>query len=542
MSIPTLSQAPPRKSVRNRPPTRWASIRLLSLLISAGSLAGCITVSEGERDVRPRVGPPSERVEAPRLPSNAQVEADCDFDRIRPISPYGMGGATIRVRCPKEDIARFFAVSRYAGGPAQGEDPPEVRIRLRFEPTAMPTMDRCAGSGQGIPAPIPVVRRFDPTQVAFSTREIGAIAEIEVMDEEGGRRVFSGVGYALGLDCGPLEFTRAAEDRYLAGLSKRIGEAMAGALESALFDRAIARPDFEPAPAPAQPVAVIPGIPMVPASTSVPETASTSRPRSSSSGAAAEPALRASPSEELELPAGGFGRYSALVIGVDEYDHLPSLGNALGDARAVGAVLREDYGYRVQELANPTRAEVLKALVEIRRRLDENDNLLIYYAGHGWLDEDADEGYWLPSDADRADPTNWISNDTITAQLRAIRARHVMVVADSCYSGKLVRGIKVGPRPSDHYARMAARRARVVLSSGGLEPVVDSGGQGGHSVFAAAFLDALRSNESVVDGATIFARLRRPVMTNADQIPEYSDIRLAGHDGGDFLFVRKGVE
>ncbi|MDP7667219.1 MAG: hypothetical protein QF738_04055 [Rhodospirillales bacterium] len=32
--------------------------------------------------------------------------------------------------------------------------------------------------------------------------------------------------------------------------------------------------------------------------------------------------------------------------------------------------------------------------------------------------------------------------------------------------------------------------------------------------------------------------IRRPVMLAADQTPEYADIRKAGHDGGDFLFVR----
>jgi hypothetical protein len=33
--------------------------------------------------------------------------------------------------------------------------------------------------------------------------------------------------------------------------------------------------------------------------------------------------------------------------------------------------------------------------------------------------------------------------------------------------------------------------------------------------------------------------MRRPVMVAAEQMPEYSDVRNADHDGGDFLFVRK---
>lgn len=78
-----------------------------------------------------------------------------------------------------------------------------------------------------------------------------------------------------------------------------------------------------------------------------------------------------------------------------------------------------------------------------------------------------------------------------------------------------------------------------MISSGGLEPVIDSGGKGLHSVFASAFLDALKENKDIMDGAQLFNKLRRPVMLNSDQTPEYSDIRKAGHDGGEFLFLRE---
>ena len=78
----------------------------------------------------------------------------------------------------------------------------------------------------------------------------------------------------------------------------------------------------------------------------------------------------------------------------------------------------------------------------------------------------------------------------------------------------------------------------LVLSSGGLEPVIDSGGSGNHSVFASALLNALMENKGIMDGTMLFLKIRRPVMLNADQTPEYSDIRKAGHQGGDFLFVR----
>ena len=112
-----------------------------------------------------------------------------------------------------------------------------------------------------------------------------------------------------------------------------------------------------------------------------------------------------------------------------------------------------------------------------------------------------------------------------------------MVVVDSCFSGTLTRSIKIPERNKAYLERIAEKRARIVLSSGGLEPVSDSGG-GKHSIFAAQFLKILKNNEGVLDGTQLFERVRHTVVLNADQTPEYSDIRRAGHEGGDFLFVR----
>ena len=233
-----------------------------------------------------------------------------------------------------------------------------------------------------------------------------------------------------------------------------------------------------------------------------------------------------------------FGNFHALVIGINKYKHLANLKTAENDAKKVTQVLKIDYGFNVKLLLNPTRAQIISILGRFRRELSTKDNLLIYYAGHGWLDKDADEGYWLPMDASKEDESNWISNATITSSVRAIRAKHIIIVADSCYSGKLIRGLHIQRKTSDYLTRISKKKARVVLTSGGLEPVADAGGKGQHSVFASAFIEALKENKGVLDGISLFAKIRRPVMVNSDQTPEYADIRKAGHDGGDFLFVR----
>nr|VFK55415.1 MAG: Caspase domain-containing protein [Candidatus Kentron sp. TUN] len=236
-----------------------------------------------------------------------------------------------------------------------------------------------------------------------------------------------------------------------------------------------------------------------------------------------------------------FGSYHTLIIGNNKYKYLSPLKNAQRDAEELSNLLEGEYGFKVIRLSDATRGEIITELGRFRRTLKNSDNLLIYYAGHGWLDESADEGYWLPIDAAKDNDTNWISNNKITNKLKTISAKHVLVVSDSCYSGKFARGVEKITLDGEQgfFGRMARKKARTVMTSGGLEPVLDGGGKRGLSVFAAAFIDALKEADDVVDTTTLFAGIRNKVILNSDQTPEYSNIRKADHNGGDFLFVRQ---
>ena len=239
-----------------------------------------------------------------------------------------------------------------------------------------------------------------------------------------------------------------------------------------------------------------------------------------------------------------FGRYHALVIGINDYKNLPRLETAVNDATAVADVLRQRYGFEVTLLLNPGRSEVIRALDKLRGELTERDNLLIYYAGHGVLDAEADSCFWQPVDTEDGIQADWISIATITRTIKAMSAKHVMVVSDSCYTGRLTGGLSVsvntGSERVAELRRLAGKRSRAALVSGGLEPVLDGSGDG-HSVFTRAFLTALRESTEVLDGQQLFTAVRRQMIVNADQTPEYSDIHLVDHDGGDFLFVPLGV-
>ena len=240
------------------------------------------------------------------------------------------------------------------------------------------------------------------------------------------------------------------------------------------------------------------------------------------------------------------GKYHALIIGINRYRHLDTLQTAVNDAEEVGRVLRNTYGFETTLLINQkaTRSNIVSELNKLRRNLSSEDKLLIYYAGHGYFDEDTKKAYWLPVDADRRDDTNWIMAERITSNLKRIPAKHILVVSDSCYSGTLTRAAQVdlfstATRVS-YINKILNKQARVLIASGGNEPVTDTGGVR-HSVFAQAFIRALREvDRDVVLAEELFVGyIKESVAGKADQTPEYSLIRNSGHDGGDFIFMKR---
>lgn len=242
----------------------------------------------------------------------------------------------------------------------------------------------------------------------------------------------------------------------------------------------------------------------------------------------------------VPVPSGSsrFGRYRALVIGSADYTYLPGVATADEDAEAVSHLLEARYGFEVTHLRNPSLSAVQGALDRFQRELSRDDNFLLYWAGHGTVSNELGRCYWIPVDAMGDDPTEGLSNEELATALREMKAKHVMVVADSCFTAGQRRGTGLAAEDAAARDRLARKRTRVVLSSGGLEPIQDGRG-GRHSVFTGAFLASLAENGQngeVMDGTALFGAIRERV-TGASQTPEYADIRGADHGGGDFLFV-----
>jgi len=251
-------------------------------------------------------------------------------------------------------------------------------------------------------------------------------------------------------------------------------------------------------------------------------------------------------SAKSDPPKISFGNYYALIIGNDAYkEPIAPLKNAISDAVAVEIVLREKYGFQTKLLRNAKGSEIVGEINKYKRELTENDNLLIYYSGHGI--NDADESYWVPVDAtDAQNNTNWVSSTIhIIKNFRTTKAKHILVISDSCFSGAIdLRDLskkesEITAERERYLKTMVESQSRILMASGGNEPVLDGGG-GKHSVFTKALLNGLdKMDNRIFTAAELFrTHIEQQVSGNSKQTPELKSLRDSGHEKGYFVFVR----
>jgi uncharacterized protein len=242
------------------------------------------------------------------------------------------------------------------------------------------------------------------------------------------------------------------------------------------------------------------------------------------------------------------GARYALVIANQNYRHYEKLSTPHADGEAIKTVLEKRFGFDVTLIKDVTRRDLLAALNNLRARVSPSDQVLIYYAGHGEIDGVTQRGYWIPVEGEKRSVANWISIIDVTDQLAAMQARSVFVIADSCYSGTLTRSAvpEIDQALSEDAQRTALsqlqrNRARIAMTSGGLEPVVDGGG-GRFSIFARSLLDVLNNVREPVQAQQLFAAVNARFAHLAQRLrltqqPEYAPIRFAGHESGDFVLA-----
>jgi hypothetical protein len=233
------------------------------------------------------------------------------------------------------------------------------------------------------------------------------------------------------------------------------------------------------------------------------------------------------------------GKYYAILIGIDKYDDpsLTDLDNPVKDAENLYKVLISSYYFdedNVMLLKNAKRADITNALDMMAEKLTKNDNLLIFYAGHGWWDQKANIGYWLPNDAKLSRKAEWFRNSTLCDYLKEINSRHTLLIADACFGGAIFKTRSVSMEAPKAIQMLYDLPSRKAMTSGTLTEVPD------RSTFVKYLIERLEKNEDkYIASEQLFSSFRIAVINNSDVIPQYGEIKNVGDEGGDFIFIKK---
>ena len=239
----------------------------------------------------------------------------------------------------------------------------------------------------------------------------------------------------------------------------------------------------------------------------------------------------------------------ALFFAVRDYAEWPDLKNPIADAEAVAADLRQFYKFETEVVRNPTRNQILDKLAEYRAKLyDDDAQLLVFFSGHGYFDENLKNGYFVPQNGRVMDAYNdtYLSHLELRRQLTSIPCHHILYIVDACFSGTVDDNLALkggrgnaragtgdpGPSPQSLIRDRLTHQSRYFLTSGGKERTADGAD---HSPFTKKLLEGLR-RLNAAGSFFSFEELYQEYMA-AMPAPTPRAGKFEGHEGGDFLFI-----
>ncbi len=230
----------------------------------------------------------------------------------------------------------------------------------------------------------------------------------------------------------------------------------------------------------------------------------------------------------------------ALVVGVGSYSsqNIESLHNIpVNQAEKLEKLLKTKYVFtEVKLLPNPTRSQLTDAWDEMNNKMQSGDNLLVFFAGHGTYNSQADLGYWWLTDTYKDKPGTWFSNSTVVDKIKEGKSKHFLLIADACFAGSIfgTKGTELTPSEEKHYNMYNQLQARKAISSGSKEPVPNDG------KFFEALLQALSENKDYyLTSRELFERINVITKKFAQTLPQHGSINGTQDGGGEFIFVLK---
>jgi len=226
--------------------------------------------------------------------------------------------------------------------------------------------------------------------------------------------------------------------------------------------------------------------------------------------------------------------YHAVIIACSDYNGTkwPALPSTVSDADSLKAELVREYNFKpdnIVSIYNKTRTEIIKGLSDKLEALGDNDNVLIFYGGHGDLDHQTNIAYWVPLNTE-AKQYEYISNGEITDILKNTKAKHVLVIADACYSGAMRGGDEYVPNNDDYKVK-----SRQILTSGAAEKVPSL------SVFIPTVIEELKLySERYYKVHDLYGRIYNTVKNESNKTPNLNAFEgiMGSISYGEFYFKK----
>ncbi|MFZ5999351.1 MAG: caspase family protein [Bacteroidota bacterium] len=235
----------------------------------------------------------------------------------------------------------------------------------------------------------------------------------------------------------------------------------------------------------------------------------------------------------------------ALVFATDKYDHWDDLVNPVNDAHSIATELKDKYGFDTEVVENPTIEEVWEKIRSYsERKFKPQDQLLIFFAGHGQFDETFGEGYVVAKNSLLNDKSRntYISHNRLRGVINNIQCQHIFLMMDVCFGGTFdpvlarSRGdATLEASDEEIIVRKLSQKTRKYLTSGGKEYVSD-GTPGSHSPFATKFLASLKT-----DGGEDRILTLTELQIHLEKLKQLPRFGSFGDDSplSDFIFIRR---
>ncbi|MBK8653007.1 MAG: caspase family protein [Haliscomenobacter sp.] len=229
------------------------------------------------------------------------------------------------------------------------------------------------------------------------------------------------------------------------------------------------------------------------------------------------------------------GRNFLFAIAIDRYRYCSSLSNCVRDAEKLVQILTTKYRFEPDQAyflydENATRANILSRLREFKQKVQPNDNLVIYFSGHGEVRNNV--GYFIPVEAHPDRDDEFVSAYDLKSRLDEINSFHTFVIVNADFSGSLFlsyRGL---------LSAGETKRSRWGLSACSSRESIFDGPPGEGGPFASALIKILDQSEVSLSAEALARAVIEEVqsITKMGQTPTFRPLNVKGDDGGMFVF------